>query len=407
MNGYPDQDPAGPVLARARGEFVRRFGHNPAWAAAAPGRINLIGEHTDYTGGLVLPMAIDRVCVAVGGPAADQTLSRFATADLDAQFDTDLRTPVSEADRSAMGGQWHSYAVGVAAEFRDWLIQRGGDFGNLDVVVASSVPVGSGLSSSASLEVAVATMLEAAAGATMDPREKALLCQRAEHRYAGVPCGIMDQFASVLGQRGHAVLIDCRSQETTAVPMPAPSDAVVVVMNSGVHHALASGEYAKRRAACTEAEAALGLGLRDATLDLVDRTFRDGDPLLSVARHVVTENERVRAASAALAAGDLGRFGRLMIESHQSLRDDYRVSCTELDALVDAACAVPGVYGARMTGGGFGGCAIALCRPEAVAAVIAAAERVCRTAGAAFPVYPSDGARPITPAAETPPPDPR
>jgi galactokinase len=359
------------VLARAKAEFTRRFGSEPAFAAAAPGRVNLIGEHTDYTGGLVLPVAIDRVCVAVGGPAAEPARSRVVAADLGEDASIDWRGPITMGESDRPGewrrGSWLSYVAGVAAEFREAMSPRA--LSNLDVVIASSVPVGSGLSSSAAIEVATATLLEAAVGVTLGPRDKALLCQRAEHRYAGVPCGIMDQFISVMGREGHALLIDCRSQEPTLVPMPPPARAVLVVIDTCVRHALASGEYAARRAACEAAAARLGASLRDASLEQVIAAFPSGDPLLPIARHIVTENQRTLEAADALRTGDLEWMGWLMAESHASLRDYYRVSCPELDTAVAAASRVPGVFGARMTGGGFGGCAIALVKPEAVGAL--------------------------------------
>lgn len=388
------------VVERARAAFLRRFGHGPEWAACAPGRVNLIGEHTDYTGGFVLPVAIDRVCVAVGSPAADPALSRIVAADLGEEAALDWREGVEVGDGAGrMGkGSWLSYVAGVAAEFGDVVRGRGGAMANVDIAVASAVPVGSGLSSSAAVEVATATLLEAATGVTLEAAEKALLCQRAEHRYAGVPCGIMDQFVSVMGREGHALLIDCRSREATLVPVP--PGAALVVIDTGVRHALASGEYAQRRAACEAAAARLGTTLRDAAMGAVERAFPEGDPLLPIARHVVSENQRTQEAAAALRAGNLTRLGRLMRESHASLRDDYRVSCAELDAVVDAAAGVGGVYGARMTGGGFGGCAIAVCAPGAVGGVEAAvmgvatwqAERACRV----FEVRAGDGARVVT-----------
>jgi galactokinase len=386
------------VLARARAGFSTQFGREPQFAASAPGRVNLIGEHTDYTGGFVLPIAIDRVCVAVGGAAADPAVSRLTTVDLGQAVEIDLRAGIEAAAEAGpnrvVRGSWSSYIAGVATEFFEAAVGRVAP-ANVDLVVASSVPVGSGLSSSASLEVAVATLLEAATGVKLDAAARALLCQRAEHRYVGVPCGIMDQFISVMGREGHALLIDCRSRAATLVPMPPPTEAAVVVMDTGVCHALASGEYAQRRAACAQAEAVLGRSLRDSTPEQIATAFGPSDPLLPIARHVVTENARTQEAAAALRAGDLPRLGRLMNQSHDSLRDDYRVSCAELDALVDVARAVSGVYGARMTGGGFGGCAIAVCNPEAANSLAQAVGAADGRAGraAAFTTVASNGAR--------------
>lgn len=252
-----------------------------------------------------------------------------------------------------------SYVAGVVAGY-----EARRPLPAFDLALATSVPIGAGLSSSASLEVAVATLIESMTSTALDPLDKARLCQRAEHEWAGVPCGIMDQLVSVLGREGHALLIDCRSLDVTHVPMP--PDAAVVVADTGVRHELAAGEYAKRRAACASAAAKLGLAsLRDASPGMADDP-RLGDEERRCVRHVTTENGRVIAAVEAMRKGDLPRLGRLMNESHESLRRDYRVSCAELDALVEAARGVEGVFGARMTGGGFGGCAIAWCRHDAM-----------------------------------------
>jgi galactokinase len=329
-------------------------------------------------------MAIDRVCVAVGGPASDPERSRVLAVDLHRSRVLDAQgriTPAAGATdddpRTVKKGTWPSYVAGVLAGFARHASARGVAPPSLDIAIATSVPLGSGLSSSASLEVAVATLLEVASGTKLDPVQKALLCQRAEHEFAGVPCGIMDQYVSVMGREGHALLIDCRSQEATPIPLPDPSAAVIVVMNTGVHHALASGEYAKRRAACAAAAAALGVPeLRDATPDLLaSRAAALTDEEARCARHVIGEIGRTREAAEALRGGDLGRVGRLMNASHDSLRDGYRVSCPELDTLVDSARAVPGVHGARMTGGGLGGCAVALCPPDLAASLAAEVER--------------------------------
>ncbi len=354
-------------LARAIEAFEARFGRRPTHGAAAPGRINLIGEHTDYSDGFVLPMAIDRSTVIVGAPAADPAVSRLFAADLNQTAEADFRNAVAPSD--VPRGAWISYIAGVFAHFphptnRD----REGAAINLDVAIASSTPIGSGLASSAALEVAAATLLESITETALEPLQKALLCQRAEHEFAGVPCGIMDQLVSVLGRLSHALLIDCRTREAIPVPMPGPDRLVVLVVNTRVHHALASTEYAARRATCASAARTLGISaLRDATAELVEQ--RRGELTRQeylCARHVVTENARTLAAADALRAGDLAAMGRLMAESHASLRDDYRVSCPELDTVVGIASAHRGVLGARMTGGGFGGCAIALCEPGTV-----------------------------------------
>jgi galactokinase len=255
-------------------------------------------------------------------------------------------------------GSWSSYILGVIAQF-----QRAHQVRNLDIAVASSVPLGAGLSSSASVEVAVATLLEEANGRKLDPLAKALLCQSAEHEFAGVPCGIMDQLVSVMGRAGHAALIDCRSRSVRQVAVPA--DVAILVVNSGVRHSLGAGEYAARRATCAAAAGKLGLrSLREAKLHLLDRGLSEAER--RCARHVVSENLRVQAAVRALLEGDARWAGRVMAESHQSLRDDFGVSCVELDTLVHLSLTTTGVYGARMTGGGFGGCIVALVDPNRV-----------------------------------------
>jgi galactokinase len=353
--------------------FAERFGARPRWGASAPGRVNLIGEHTDYNGGFVLPMAIDRRCVAVAGPAQDAGVSRVFSVELGEEWGMDVRGRVEVGMRCADGrelarGTAISYAAGVFAGFAG----RGAQLANLDVVIASDVPIGGGLSSSAAMEVSVATLLEQAAGTRLSAMEKVLLCQRAEHEFAGVPCGIMDQVAAVMGRAGHALLIDCREGSVEEVAMPPREQAVVLVVNTSVRHALADGEYGRRRAACAAAAVKLGVGsLREVT----EGMFAVGDlseEELRCARHVVRENARVLAAAAALRDGDLRRLGELMVESHESLQDDYRVSCAELDEVVESARGCAGVLGARMTGAGFGGCAVVLVEKGAVGGVAAA-----------------------------------
>lgn len=346
------------LLAKAIERFERAFGRAPNWAAFAPGRVNLIGEHTDYNDGFVLPIAVQVGCAAVLGPGQGER-SRVISADVPGEavaFDSDPWTT---------RGSWAAYAAGSVATASAAL---GIDPTPVDLAVASDVPLGGGLSSSAALEVSVATAVESMVGRRLGPMEKAKACQRAEHEFAGVPCGIMDQVASVMGRRGHALLIDCRSLEITPVEMPGDEDAVLAVVDSRVAHTLASGEYAKRREACERAARTLGVeALRDATAEQVAHAGLS-DEERRCAAHVVSECGRVQRAARALGSGDLPTMGRLMLESHASLRDDYRVSCAELDLLVDLAMRIPGVLGARMTGGGFGGSIVALMRPDAVGA---------------------------------------
>jgi galactokinase len=372
--------PAGPMSAHAPTNalarttidtFAARFGQPPQFIAAAPGRVNLIGEHTDYNGGFVLPMAIDRYAIVAAAPAAAATAPRLrvhSTA-VDASIDIPLTGPPVAPGEPG----WANYVRGVVAGFH----RRGLMVPSLDVLVASDVPLGGGLSSSAALEVATATMLEAAIGTTLDTREKARLCRQAEHDFAGVPCGLMDQLASVLGDAGGALLIDCQFEVIRLVPFADP-DVSVLICNTNIKHALADGAYSRRRAECAEASRQLGVAsLRDATPEMVDSARGIFDPVVRRrARHVVTENARTLAAAKHLEARDFRAVGALMYESHRSLRDDFEVSCPELDVLVDVATEIGdtqpdggGVFGARMTGGGFGGCTVTLVRTQNVVAV--------------------------------------
>jgi galactokinase len=266
-------------------------------------------------------------------------------------------------------GTWANYPAGVIAGF----LARGDSIQGFDALIHSTVPLGGGLSSSAALEVATATLLETITGQTLDPVDKALLCQQAEHQYAGVPCGIMDQFVSVMGRKDHLLLLDCRSRKTELVPMRDPSVSLLIV-NTNVKHELGSGQYAKRRAQCEAAAKILGLSsLRDATsAALLKAKDQMEDVVFRRARHVIGEIERTPKAAGLLGASDWSAAGQLMYASHASLRDDYEVSCAELDAVVEIAQAIGekgGVYGCRMTGGGFGGCAVALVKTDAVDAI--------------------------------------
>ena len=319
----------------------------------APGRVNLIGEHTDYNDGFVLPMAIDREVTIRVRPRRD----RIALLSTDREPGTttlDLAQPISPL---ACGpGNWSAYSAGVLAGFQ----QLGWEIPGFEADVSATLPAGGGLSSSAALEVATATLVETLCGRSLEPLEKALLCQAAEHTFAGVPCGIMDQTAVCCARAGHALLIDCRSLERRHVLLPA--ELSVLVINSGVKHSLADGAYARRREECAAAAAGLGLAsLRD--LPAADATARLASlplPERARAHHVVSENDRVLRFTEALAKRDWPTAGRLMVESHWSLSRDYEVSCPELDQIVERALILPGVYGCRMTGGGFGGCAVAL-----------------------------------------------
>jgi galactokinase len=370
--------------------FEEAFGRPPTHAAAAPGRVNLIGEHTDYNGGFVCPLAIERQTVLVGRPI-DEPVVRLATT----AFEGVAEVAVGRGMRPGPVG-WANYVAGVVSGF----LERGVAVGGFEAAIDSTVPRGGGLSSSASLEVAAATLIEAMTGRRLDPVDKALLAQQAEHDFAGVPCGIMDQFISAMGRRGHALLIDCRSNEPTPIPLDDPEVAMLVI-DSAAAHELSGGEYAERRRQCETAAKALGVELlRDADVAMLDGLAGEVDETVACrARHVVTEDVRTLDAVAAMRRGDWATVGRRMVESHVSLRNDYAVTTPELDLLVELATAQPGVWGSRMTGGGFGGCTVTLVRAgQAEAAALAVVGRYAKETGVAAPWFvtrPAEGARPL------------
>ncbi|MDZ4830634.1 MAG: galactokinase [Phycisphaerae bacterium] len=343
---------------RAIALFQQHFDGRPTFVARAPGRVNLIGEHVDYADGFVLPIAIDRATFVAVRPT--QASSTFVS-DAIGRFSVDVRSPLT----SQFGADaWANYVLGPISE----LIAAGVTLPNVELAIASDVPLGGGLSSSAALEVAVTLAMLAIGGADMSAIDIAMLCQRAEHRFAGTPCGIMDMMTSMSARPGHAILLDCRSLGIEHVPLP--SDVAVLVVDSGVRHRLSDGGYAARRAAVEEAARRMGLqALRDATTAMVEESALDND-LLRRARHVTSEIARTRLGAAALRVGDVRRFGQYMVESHASLGDDFGVSVPEVDAIVDAALSCDGVYGARMTGGGFGGSAVVLVKRARAAAAI-------------------------------------
>ncbi len=322
----------------------------------APGRVNLIGEHTDYAGGFVLPVALDLSCRVGVAPRTDG-LMRIRSLDLgkEASWAADR---VGELEPR---GDWSDYPAGVALE----LTRAGVDMHAADLSVSSTVPIGAGLSSSAAFEVGVALALTSLDGAQVSRRDLAQICQRAESSFVGLECGIMDQFASLFGKRGHAVLLDCRSLEHSLVGLP--PDIEIIMVDSGVKHQLATSGYNQRRREFDAAEQALGRALRDIAVDewpALEALLNE--PLNRRARHIVTENARVIEFVAAAEGHDLAAMGSLMAESHRSMRDDYEISCAELDFLVEAANQTSGLIGSRMTGGGFGGCTVNLVRRGAV-----------------------------------------
>ena len=339
--------------ARARAAFQAAFDGEPAAFVQAPGRVNLIGEHTDYNDGFVLPMAIDRRTVVAFGPAGDGV--HVVAADLAERDAFAAALPMPH------GAGWADYIRGVAAE----LLTDGHRLAPVNVAIAGDVPIGAGLSSSASLEVAVA---RAMTGGAVSGEAAALIGQRAENNFVGCQCGIMDQLVSACAVEGHALLIDCRTLERRPVPLPA--GMAVVVIDSGVRHAHAGGDYNRRREECDRAAEHYGVAkLRDLDEAALERNRAGLDAIAyRRARHVVTENARVLAAAQALAAGDLAAMGRLMAASHASMRDDFAITVPAIDRIVALADEViAGEGGARMTGGGFGGSVVALVPHASVA----------------------------------------
>jgi len=372
--------------------FKRRFGRAPL-LFRAPGRVNLIGEHTDYNDGFVLPAALDLATYAAVAPRDDRMIE-IHSVNLNADFIADLDTAPHPR------GDWSDYALGVALE----LEKAGHRLKGADMIVMSVLPMGAGLSASAALEAAVGYALLSVSEEDVDRLALAKICQRAENDFVGMRCGIMDQFISCLGVEGCALLLDCRSLE--ARPIRIDPKIRILVCNTMAHHQLAGSEYNLRRQDCETAvsllaEAMDGVkALRDVSVaQLEEHAARLPNIILKRARHVVTENARVLTAAAALAAGDFAEAGQLMNASHESLRDDYNVSCPELDLMVELARAAPGAYGARMTGGGFGGCTVSLVEASAAArfaeSVGPAYKKATGVAPAIFSCYPSPGAGPV------------
>jgi len=378
--------------------FRAKFGSEPR-VYRAPGRVNLIGEHTDYNDGLVMPAAIEFYCSVAIAPRSDRQLLIYSD-EFSAQVEVDLATrPIPTPAHD-----WSDYPIGVAMQLQS----AGFPVRGANLLIRSDVSMGAGLSSSAAIEVATALALSETSGHSIGPAQLARICQRAENDFVGMKCGIMDQFISLHGRRKHALLLDCRSLHFELLPLP---DSVrLVICNTGVKHQLAGSEYNRRRADCEEAVSALtkvlpGIrALRDVSREqleehgglLSERVFRR-------ALHVVTENQRVLDGAAALRAGDLQRFGEYMAESHRSLRDLYEVSCTDLDLMVEIAAQQKGLYGARMTGGGFGGATINLVEAAHAqtfaAEVVAAYQKATQLSPQIYICVAADGASPVPTAA--------
>lgn len=377
-------------LASAVAEaFHQAFGYLPARLYRAPGRVNLIGEHTDYNDGFVLPMAIDRAVWLAAAPRSDrQARVRAVTLGRDSLFELDDLRPSREE-------HWSNYVRGVLA----MLELAGHRLPGLDLAYTGDVPIGAGLSSSAAVEVAVAAAASDLFALGLSPLELARLSQQAEREFAGTQCGLMDQLISAVGREGQAMLIDCRA--FTWEPVPLPADAAVVVCDTGKRRGLVDSAYNERRAQCEEGARRLGVpALRDLDVAAFESRSKNLPPLLRRrCGHVVHENDRTLRAAGALRRGDLHSFGRLMNESHTSLRDLYEVSCEELDLMAALAQSHPGCWGARMTGAGFGGCAVALVDLPAVETfthdVAAAYQRQSLRAPALYVCRASAGAGPV------------
>lgn len=342
-------------------EFRERFGAaDPVRVFRAPGRVNLIGEHTDYNLGFVLPVALQLATYVATAPATDGKLRIFSE-----ELKETCEWPVEALGQLSPKRHWTDYPIGVVKE----LLAEGFAISPANLLIRSTVPEGAGLSSSAALEVSSA--LAFLGGRELARLELAKLCQRAERNFVGMPCGIMDQYIAIFGREHAAVKIDCRSLESETVDLP--GGTAYVAVNSMVKHALASSAYKQRTQECAQAVEILRqsfpgvASLRDVTPAMLGEAGSSlPSNVLKRARHVVTEDVRVEEFEAAAAAGDIRRMGELFVASHRSLQHDYEVSCEELDFLVDTALGIDGIYGARMTGGGFGGCTVSMMRPEAV-----------------------------------------
>lgn len=339
---------------RVAAYFADRFHEPPRWIVRAPGRVNLIGEHTDYNDGFVLPLAIDRAVWIALRPRSDR---RVVVHSIDYNQTGEFALDALRHDKAG----WVEYLKGTA-----WSLGEAGHrLSGWEGVLVGDVPLGAGLSSSAALEMATARALAAVGNLPWNPAVMAKLGQRAENKWVGVNCGIMDQLISAAGRADHALLIDCRSLETQAVPFP--PGVAVVVLDTSTRRGLVDSAYNERRAQCEAAAKFFQVSaLRDVTTERLRQCEKELDPLtLRRARHVITENDRTVCAADAMRRGDAAELGRLMNQSHESLRDDYEVSSDALNAMVDCARAHAACYGARMTGAGFGGCAVALIRADA------------------------------------------
>lgn len=358
------------LLHQALATFASHFKSPAALAVFAPGRVNLIGEHTDYNDGFVLPFAIPFRTVVVGSFAAEGS-STTTIMSCNMTKDNVITFDINE-NLTPGAPSWSNYVKGTCYQYfmNEPKIKNSSKLCAFNAVVISNVPIGSGLSSSASLEIGIATFIENLYELNTSPVDKALRCQQSEHTFVKIPCGIMDQYISAMGKEGHLLQLDCRSNEYKLVPFGSDADSpVIIVTNSNVKHELSGSEYPDRVRQCRDAVAAIATqfpqvkALRDASLKQLDATKAKtglSEVAYQRALHVIGEDCRTMNAVSALKKGDYDTVGKLMTESHRSLQHNYEVSCAELDLLVNEALTVPGVYGSRMTGGGFGGCTVTL-----------------------------------------------
>jgi galactokinase len=352
------------LISQTVASYCRNFDHRGgARIFQAPGRVNLIGDHTDYNDGFVLPAAIDRQIV-IAATARDDSLVNVYSRDFDAWDHFDVQKKIERLS----GNLWGNYVRGIV-----WsLLREGFSLRGMDAVIAGDIPIGAGLSSSAAIEVACGYAMLQLSDNEVDGKFLARAAQKAENNFVGMRCGIMDQYISCLGQQNHALLIDCRDLDYRALPIPA--GVLIIVVDSGVHRGLVDMEYNQRRKECETAAAHFGVAaLRDVSLKTFEGRAHELAPVVRRrSRHVITENHRTVSAAEALQVEDLEAVGNLMKASHASLRDDFDVSCPELNLLVEIALGVKGVYGARLTGAGFGGSMVALVKTQAAADLSAA-----------------------------------
>jgi len=360
----------GKLIAAVVDSFREKYSSEPDVIIQAPGRVNIIGEHTDYTGGFVLPVAIDKTIVIAAGLPGNSIISGYSV-----DFKEDASCKIGNYDPDHPAG-WFRYVMGVLSE----LERSGKSIEGFNFTVGGSIPIGSGLSSSAALETAVITAVEGLFNFSLDDIEAALLCQRAENNFVGMNCGIMDQFISRMGRKDHALLIDCTDLSYRTVELNLPGYSWIVI-DSQKRRGLVDSEYNKRRTECEEAlDVARSLfpgrkmvNLRDVSMDDLP-VCKDAlsDTVFSRLKHVVTENNRVLETVKAFENGDISSVGTLLYQSHASLRDDFEVSCEELDSLVEILSGVSGIAGVRLTGAGFGGCVIALANTASIPALTSA-----------------------------------